>query len=160
MSDYLFSMVAIAFLGITGITIFNKAFPHWDEKFLIWFSNIASTPAWSVCWFFIIIAWLSGRMVLYSHYPWFKEWGDNILITILFSCSPYVVENAMKYSTQITTQEILKLSESTDKALERLEESDKFIKELLNKLLEAIEDREDNCDDLRPPSGTNQTGKD
>lgn len=136
-------LVVVAMFSISTITILNKIFPHWDERFLMWFSNIASTPTWSVVWFFIIISWMAGRLVLYKHFPWFREWGDNILITVLFACSPYVVENAMKYSTAITNREILRLSESMEKALERIEESDEFVKELLNKLLSAVEARED-----------------
>jgi hypothetical protein len=159
-TDLLLLCAAVAACTMLIATIFNRIFDGWDERALVWFSRAASSPKWSVGWVLIFLAWLPIRELLIKQSHWFANDGDLIVLTVLWSVGPYMVENAMKYSTAkqmalLETQSahlvkqntaILDLTTAVRAALDRSEERDDLLHDMVGRLLDAIEQPESSHD--------------
>lgn len=132
----------------------NRFFSGWDEKLLIWFSAVASSPKWSFSWVLIFIAWLPLRELFVKYSGWYARDGDLIVLTMLWSVGPFMVENAMKYSNQrqmaalerqtdmILRQSgrIVDLTEAVRDQLDNSEGRDELLHVMVSRLLDAIEE--------------------
>lgn len=168
--DVFLICAVVGSLSMLGVTIVNGVFKDWDEGILLWFSDIVSTRTWSISWWFITMAWLAARIYLFEHYHWFRDWGDNVLITILFATNPTLVENAMKFSSKrqmdvITAQNsalanqtaliaqqnahITDLTVAIREQLDRSEERDDLLHEMVSRLLDAIEQPGEGAHEVR-----------
>jgi len=151
--DVLLLCAGVSFGTMLFIMLFNSSFSGWDRRLLEWFSKIAQSPKWFFGWVLIFLAWLPIRELLVSHVPWFAGDGDIIVLTILWSVAPYMVENAMKYSTALqmaaiqeqTThlvaqnEAIVTLTTAVRAQLDRAAEHDDLLHEMVARLLDALE---------------------
>lgn len=144
--DVLALCAVIAMVSMGSLTILNTSIKGWDRRFLLWLSNVMSTPAWSISWWFIIVGWLAMRFLLYEYFDWFREWGDNVVITVLFAVSPYVVENAMKYSTAQQMAEIQSLTEQIAVQNEGIARQAARISDLTTAIRAQLDDSKDQAD--------------
>lgn len=153
-TDLLLLCSAVALLAMLLSLLMNHLFTGWDARILQSFSRVTQSPRWFFAWVLVFLAWIPIRSLLIEHVKWFAGDGDLILLTVLWSVVPYMVENAMKYSAARQMDELQKQSEHIVKqnaaivdlttairaALDRLQEGDEFIRELLQRLLNAIEE--------------------
>ncbi|NNM92298.1 MAG: hypothetical protein HKL92_03065 [Candidatus Eremiobacteraeota bacterium] len=151
--DILLLCAGVSFGTMLFVMLFNSSFDGWDRRVLQWFSNIAQSPKWFFGWVLIFLAWIPVRELLVEHAHWFAGDGDLIVLTVLWSVAPFMVENAMKYSTaaQMTAiQEqtshivaqndaIVTLTTAVRAQLDRAAEHDDLLHEMVVRLLDAIE---------------------
>lgn len=141
-------IIAATVTAILAVT-FNKLYSGWDVKFLNWFSDIAQDPRWFIVWMLILVLWIPLRTILVEHNKWFSGDGDLILMTILWSVIPFMVENAMKFSSsrqmtliQKQTDHIADLTVAIRTQLDDSRDRDELLFSLVGHLLDAIEEKE------------------
>lgn len=149
------SIVAIATAILAIIT--NRILAGWDLRFLNWFSEIAQSPRWFVLWILVLMSWIPIRALLVEHELWFRGDGDLLVMTILWSVIPFMVENAMKYSTArqmkvleeqsrliaAQTGQIKSLAGAIRTQLDDSNEKNDVIITLVTRLLDAIEQEQE-----------------
>lgn len=152
-TDILLLCAGVSFGTMLLVMGFNSTFNGWDMRLLEWFSKIAQSPKWFFGWVLIFLAWIPIRELLVEHAHWFAGDGDLIVLTVLWSVAPFMVENAMKYSTaaqmaaiqnQTThlvaqNEAIVTLTTAVRAQLERAAEHDDLLHDMVARLLDALE---------------------
>ncbi len=152
-TDILLLCAGVSFGTMLLVMGINSIATGWDRRLLEWFSRVSSNPKWFFGWVLIFLIWIPVRELLVEHAHWFAGDGDLIVLTVLWSVAPFLVENALKYSNaqqlgEIQQQSahlvaqneaIVTLTTAVRAQLERAAEHDDLLHDMVARLLDALE---------------------
>lgn len=161
MDNLVYVIATTAICTILAMTLFVNSFVQFESRFVQWFSHLTSQPRWFTVWVFVMILWVPARHLLLAH-GLLSQDGDLVVMTILWSGVPFMVENVLKSASaaqmaslhhltlfnkeelersaareNVTADLVLSVKEEIDRSAER----DLTLHTLLTRLLDAIEDR-------------------
>lgn len=121
---------------------------HYEEKLIDWFGNLATHPRWFTTWVIAYVCWAWMHNYLHFYLPWYDDTKDFIVVTGLFSCVPFWVENSLKRSqaqaavlAQATLEEIKKQTELIKQTLELHDIKDDAHFAVLSKVVDVLESK-------------------
>lgn len=97
-SPLLLSCLVSITVTIMLVGLFHSMLQKAEVGFLHWFSGLTQSPRWFSTWALLVFLWIGARALLQlNHVVWFTQDADLIVMTVLWSVVPFMVENAMKY---------------------------------------------------------------